>query len=175
MPKDKVTSKQHCTFIPAYFQIIIKTSECKFPSRDTETAPLVVKISVLNIAKALLEGGIWNIFLKGKKRRKKCGSVTQRCNWNKNLNTVTSGITEAQSKTLHLGNFQRILGKFSAFKQRAAKWKECQKKNLKMKKNWAVKEKSLLFLQPREQQKLIDTQLGIANFYFTLTALILHS
>lgn len=87
-----------------------------FPSKDTETAPLIVKIPVITIAKALLQGEIRNIFLKGKKRRKKYGSVTQRCNWNKNLNIVTSGTTEAQSKTLHLRNFQRILEKFSAFK-----------------------------------------------------------
>lgn len=57
MPEDKVISKQHCAFIPAYFQIIIKTSDYKFPSKDTETVPLIVKIPVI-IAKALLQGGI---------------------------------------------------------------------------------------------------------------------
>lgn len=43
------------------------------------------------------------------------------------------------------------------------------------KKNWVVKAKSSLFLQPREQQNMIDTHFATANLYFTLTALILHS
>lgn len=53
--------------------------------------------------------------------------------------------------------------------------KRMSRKELGKKKKRVVKAKSLLFLQPREQQKMIDTQLGIANLYFSLTALILHS